>query len=202
MHQAPISTIEGRQIERIPYTDSPLPLASCKAGMVNIVFENYKRSKEGLTLIPILFCIDIDDNRYPHDIKSIIHKKLSTKCFTHSELRRAYKLCCELEDEELKEIAQKTFKFVKVKIIDRNYGLESIPAPWENRNWAVTWAKRKETHRILLRLIFRVFSKILNRLTEYISPPPKRIQENKILWRKELKKHEGSTPRLYTPVNY
>lgn len=41
--------------------DSRLITRQCKAGLTNIVFENYKRKKEGLPIIPVIFCVDIEN---------------------------------------------------------------------------------------------------------------------------------------------
>jgi hypothetical protein len=80
-------------------------------------------------IIPIIFCIeadvyDTDDNNAD---KTKILKKHKTKTvaitskesphnerITAAELRRAYKLCYELGNKEIQDVAQQTFKFVKV----------------------------------------------------------------------------------------
>ncbi len=63
-----VTTLEGRKMNRLVYEDTSMnyPLArQCKTGIVNLVLENYKRKKEGLPLIPLIFCVDIDGNPKP-----------------------------------------------------------------------------------------------------------------------------------------
>src|SRR5579883_2702248 len=66
-----------------------------KATLVDIVFENFQRKKLGLPVIPVLFCVDIDNNRYPLTPEFLCKK--GPHYWTNSELRRAYKLCCEFD---------------------------------------------------------------------------------------------------------
>ena len=116
----------------------------CKAGITNIVLENYKRDFEELPLIPVIFCIDSET--LPFDSKRIASKDKELNClFTHQEIRRACKLCCEVENECLKEIALKTFKFTKlVKVKDETYKLELIKPFWQtNSDWQDDWKERR-----------------------------------------------------------
>src|SRR5690349_12789835 len=48
---------------------------TCKAALVNIVFENCKRMKNGKPLIPVLFAIDCDKNKYSLTSEDITTKK-------------------------------------------------------------------------------------------------------------------------------
>lgn len=140
------TTIEGRVIEQLPikpYPPSELPAPSQrhKAGLSNIVLENYKRAKVGLPLIPIIFCVDIDSNSRPIDIEILASNQTR---YTFKELRRAYKLICEFDNPELRRIALATFKFVKLtKEREASYKLDLVPAPWANVRWKELWAKRK-----------------------------------------------------------
>lgn len=116
----------------------------CKAAIINLVFENYKRKKKGLPLIVLLFCIDIDDNKYPYDIGNFTSKAadLNNK-ITHSELRRCYKLACEFEDERIRAVANESFKFVRLKKKEDGFEMVEIAPPWEEKEWRAKWALRK-----------------------------------------------------------
>jgi hypothetical protein len=122
----------------------------CKAALTNLVFENYKRKQQGLPIIPVLFCIDIDGNPFPISVENMTSKQAAlNSLITHAEVRRAYKLCCKIEDEQLRKVAQETFKFVKVKKGGKpNQGvehfLEEMDAPWTNRTWDGNWEARKQ----------------------------------------------------------
>jgi len=143
----------------------------CKAGLVNLVIENYRKQKNGEPLTPVIFCIDIENNPYPLTSKNLLSKTkvvgntVMNQVVTHSELRRAYKLCNDPRvREDIREIAKKTFKFVHVKPITSKqktktslkervtYNLTEIAAPWENskknskqaKEFATELAKRKE----------------------------------------------------------
>lgn len=140
----------------------------CKTGLVNFVLENYRNIEFGDGKIsPIIFCIDYEGeagpNPYPLTSEMLLSK---TKCvkgtngryieanriITHAELRRAYKLCHDPRVEaDVREVAQRTFKFVKVKeerVLSESgdaflYELEQIAAPWEQPDFQEELAKRK-----------------------------------------------------------
>lgn len=149
----------------------------CKSGLVNYVLENYRQSKvHGKEISPIIFCIDIQDkdggNPHPLTSENLLSKTKTVRVsramtlemnriVTHSEIRRAYKLCNDpTVDPEIREIARKTFKFVKVNenrqefAIDRGltvdreirvqYDLEEIPAPWAAGDFQAHLDTRKE----------------------------------------------------------
>ncbi|MBI2743368.1 MAG: hypothetical protein HYX48_05570 [Chlamydiales bacterium] len=142
-----LTTLEGSILTRIPVDYSEREMArSCKAGLTNIVFENYARKKLGLPLIPILFCIDIDGNKHKATSESLTSKeKQLNEKFTHSEVRRAFKLCHTFENEELRKAAQESFKFVKVSVKEGSeLSLEEIAAPWKSSDWESEWAKRRK----------------------------------------------------------
>lgn len=154
--------IEGLEIDKIDF-DRPsnrIP-RTCKSALVDIVFENYKRKKTGKEIIPVLFCIDVSGNIAPF---SVTAETLASKnshfndLCTFKELRRAYKLCKEFDDEEIRAVAEETFKFVKVNVKDDEEGwsnfekgnvddcvLEQIKAPWDDPKWMSAWTKRQET---------------------------------------------------------
>ena len=63
---------------------------------------------------------------------------------TNKELRRCYKLYAETYDE-IKKIAEQTFKFVKVKEnseSSNDYSLEQMPAFWEKDTFKDAWKIR------------------------------------------------------------
>jgi hypothetical protein len=124
---------------------------TCKAGITNLLLENYKRVKEGKEIIPALFCMDIVDNEFSPTTKSVTAKDVAqNNLVTHSELRRCYKLCRELENSEhvelreMAEIARQMFKFVKIVKKGDKAALEKIPALWELPGFSEAMQTRKE----------------------------------------------------------
>lgn len=117
----------------------------CKTAITNVVLENYKRKKEGLPLIPVLFAIDIDGNPTPLRVDHMTSKEHGfNDQFTHKELRRAYKLCTH-ENTPVRKVACETFKFIKLKNIDENeWDVELIDPPWAHPQFAERWAQRKK----------------------------------------------------------
>jgi hypothetical protein len=114
----------------------------CKAALVNIIIENYHRSLHGKPLIAILFCTDIENNLHPESLTNFLDRNLNF--ITNSELRRAFKLCCDSRiDPKIRAIAQVTFRFVRIheqipqdnllSIImgTKEFCFERIGAPWE-----------------------------------------------------------------------
>jgi hypothetical protein len=115
---------------------------TCKAALVNIVFENYKRKQQGKPLIPVLFVIDCENNRHSLTSNSITTKEENqNKIITFKEIRRAYKLCEEFDDPEIRAVAKETFKFVKA---NDDLSLKEIPVPWEKSDWPELWKARKK----------------------------------------------------------
>jgi hypothetical protein len=130
-----ITTLEGRKIHQFPYNRSDSPHKTigrqCKAALTNLVWENYQRRRQGLPIIPLVFCIDNDDK--PGDLDATLSTKDSNSV-TLLELDRAFNLACLFEDEEIRAAAEATFKFVKVAKTGKNsYRLETIEAPWANK---------------------------------------------------------------------
>lgn len=138
------TTIEGRKINLIdfpePKTGTQRIGRICKTALTNLVLENYKRKKEGLPLIPVLFCIDIIGNEKPCTMVKLTSKiDTFNNQITYKELRRAYKLCTH-ENPEIRQVAQETFKFVRTGA----EGLELLEAPWADSNKADKfWKTRK-----------------------------------------------------------
>lgn len=145
-------TLEGRTIGVITSKDLRL---SCKSLITLVIIENYKRKKEGLDLIPIIFVVDIDNNPYPMTVESVTTKEayLNQK-FTHCELRRCYRMIYDLPPDlkEISTIAQASIKFVKVgnMIYDKtkpisliDVSLSEVQPIWNNPNWKKAWDERK-----------------------------------------------------------
>ncbi len=127
-------------------------LRSCKANLVNLIFENYKRAMEGQPIIQLVFCIDIDDNPFPPKSEYLTNRytqDTKRRLITFSELRRAYKLCCEFSNDEIRKVASETFRFVKVsreqgdKEWIFHYSLTKVDAPWSNKDWESLWKIRE-----------------------------------------------------------
>lgn len=116
----------------------------CKTGITNLVLENYKRIHEGLPLIPVLFCIDIDGNPQPLRIDHLASKDPKfNKQVTYKELRRAYKLCTH-ENAKIREAAMGTFRFVKLVKIQEAFSMQEIAAPWADPRFSQFWSLRKK----------------------------------------------------------
>lgn len=129
-----VTTLEGRKMNLLEFdqtsTLSKNTSRVCKTALTDVVLENYKREQEGLSLIPVLFCIDITDNPRPFSPAAILSKASGlNEQYTHKEFRRAFKLCTHPK-ADVRRIAQQTFKFVKVCVQKDACTLEQIPAPW------------------------------------------------------------------------
>lgn len=156
-------TLEGRVIEQIKFEisqdDTPeenvkICNRMCKSGITNLVLENYKRKCEGLPLIPVIFCIDSD--AAPMDSTRMASRQPElNQLLTHHELRRAYKLCCEVNDPTIAAIAQETFKFAKLcsQPEEGLYSLRQIEPCWERdgEKWQKAWGERMATKKPLLK---------------------------------------------------
>jgi hypothetical protein len=141
-----VLTKEGRVIQPLqPGLGEFDVKRQCKAGLTNIVFENYKRKKEGLPLIPVLFATSSDFVSRPLSPSELTSR--DNKKITPAEIRRAYKLCS--MEGEIGEIAQATFKFVHVsKAADSPEeigAVQEMAAPWERPDWKTSWAERNKT---------------------------------------------------------
>lgn len=157
----PSLTLEGVPIYKIKTSGSPQ--SSFKAGLVNIVIENVKRQREARPLIPVLFTIDISTDKsghYPPSVFDLIN--LRDRFHTLKELMRTYKLCTDPSlPSEVREVAAKTFIFVKVLVSQMDtrspyglpaettttYAFETLKAPWLQESkevWDATFAEYRE----------------------------------------------------------
>lgn len=161
-HKQRVLTYEGRMIEQIVIPMDDLPGADsqdekmlnerdnrrkrrdCKGALVNIVLENFKRSREGLPLIKVIFITDRFDNKHSITPQTIASKdSVLTRKVTHGELRRCYKLACEQKNDALATIAKETFVFVHLIKAQGIYGLKPVSPFWANPEWAKAWSDRK-----------------------------------------------------------
>lgn len=119
-------TIEKRMFEEIPCTGRVE--SECKAALVALILENYKRKKTGLPIIPLIFLYDCNDNPYQTNVTSIYTRNLPlNNSVGNSELRRMYKLVDLVNDSSLREIgeiAEETFKFIQINIDDKTLHTE------------------------------------------------------------------------------
>ena len=155
-NQQPFYTLDGRKIQQInpefsskDTAEANIEICSrmCKAGITNLVLENLKRETEGLTLIPVIFAIDSDD--LPVNPANVATREQPLNSFlTNQELRRTYKLCCEIGDEEIRRVALKTFKFIKLQLVNvSEYTCVATTPFWTRRGWSEAWKTRKSTPR-------------------------------------------------------
>ncbi len=143
-------TLEGRNMRCIDYAKSdrlPQEISRpCKTALTSLILENYKRIEEGRSVIPLVFCIDIDGGTQLPTMKDIADS--SNHGITMKELRRAYKLCTH-ENPKIRRAAEETLKFVKLKYVGKNtYGMKQIDAPWANKTEAAElWKARTSASR-------------------------------------------------------
>jgi hypothetical protein len=139
-------TCEGTVIEQLKVPLNGM-LRPCKAALTNLVLENYKRMKEAKPLIPLIFCYDIEGNRYPSNEETITSRDPKiNKLVTHSELRRCYKLCKDVGDSTIEAVAQQTIIFVKVcKGTNGETTFQKIEPFWLKKDWDSVWKKRQSS---------------------------------------------------------
>lgn len=187
-----------RFIEKIaiPLCPSPMKLMKrfCKSGIPQLVLENYKRIRENIPPLTLLFCIDRDDNPIEFDESAIANKTpyamrhgeklLLNDSFTHAEIRRVFKIV-ELEsspEEELREmaaIAIKYIKFVKVCIDRQNQTfIIEIPAPWLSLKFKAAWQQRHQFRQLQEQF---VSLEMQARLLESLGQESKEDDENLVL---------------------
>ena len=177
-----ITRLDGSLLEQIDSgiseeTDPPLDgvrmaTRQCKASITNLIVENLKRAHAGKECIPIIVCYDKDNNHIPPLVENILTKTKKiqlTPTFeidlnsvvTHSEMRRMAKLCNDPHlDERIKEVARRSFKFVRVNEMGRetiktphgeeihvNYEFRQIDTPWADPEFDRHLAIRKQLPR-------------------------------------------------------
>lgn len=154
-------TCEGRKIEQITLSLEDIPgenstdetvlnnrdnvrkRRECKAALVNIVLENYKRSLEKLPPIKILFIAERANSKYAADPVAISSKEASLNGrVTHKELRRCYKLVHYSQNPDIAQIAKETIQFVKLNEANGSFTLSAIDPYWEKPEWKPAWEAR------------------------------------------------------------
>lgn len=87
---------------------------TCKNALVNLILENCKRKKAGQELIHLFFVIDKNSSSYPFSAVNIASEKYDG-LITNKELRRLYKLCNEVPNELISQVAKESCTFIKTK---------------------------------------------------------------------------------------
>jgi hypothetical protein len=140
---------DKRIMTKIHHPFPPLSIQMSKAGLVNIVLENFKRHQAKLPIIPIIFVVGKDDLKL--DTNSLVDRNSSLyKSFTNREIRQAYKLCSDNKlSKEIRDIAHLTFAFISIKTNSKTdpekFNFTKFPAPWECFDWERQWKGRIET---------------------------------------------------------
>lgn len=125
-----------------------------KTHLTNIILENVARARLGQEIIPLIF---ITDREIYSDTPGSYLKNLTTpesvaeklnRKITSAEMRRAYKLCFEMGDDEVSKeimsIAHQTLHFAKICKDDekQQLRLENSTPLWEREGWESAWQAR------------------------------------------------------------
>jgi hypothetical protein len=131
-------TLEKRSIACLTF-DNGDTRDTCKAALTNLFFENFKRKKSGLPLIPLIFCIQ--SSKVTLDLIRLAKRETDkTLSITNSELRRCYKLY-----KFNRTLALATFKFVRVDRSQHIYSLHEVPPFWNDPIWKKV-IREREAH--------------------------------------------------------
>lgn len=118
----------------------------CKTTLVNLILENYQRKRNDQPIIPLIFCLNYEDNRIKIEFnarKAATSHSAPSANITDAEIRRIYKIYLH-QDLEIKHLVLETFKFVKlVKTKNNQEQFEIIAAPFLNETWEQAWKYRK-----------------------------------------------------------
>jgi hypothetical protein len=115
----------------------------CKHIIVNLLLENYRRVRERKPIIPLLFCLGIEDDLCQEEVNLDLLFKNSS-LIANKELRRCYRLYAETTPA-IQVIARHTFKFVRLlqNPLDREeYFLEQMRPFWEEEGFEQKWQAR------------------------------------------------------------
>lgn len=166
-----------------------------KAILASLMIENYHRLQQNQPIIPLIFCVGIEElgrvvnlnsekvakSHLDRDIHNFDNPNNTS--ITEKELRRLYKLYAE-SCPEIEAITQLTIHFVKVKQSSQDprlYTLEPLQAFWDQA-WQQLWRERKQSHLpvlfpkqyhwrdILAASIFKPIDKAGSKDTENIPP--------------------------------
>lgn len=123
----------------------------CKVTITNLVLTNYARKLEKKPIIPALFLISIMGDNSLED-PNFLTVRTDRSRITIKEIRRIYKLANKYPDELVRQVANETFRFVRVnvKLIRGRpgYVLEKILPPWSHKDWQTLWDKREASTRV------------------------------------------------------
>lgn len=117
-----------------------------KAGITSVLIENYKRSQRGEPLVPLIFCIELQADHQQVVLNTERVAKLTghDSSVTDAELRRCFKSYREASPE-LRDIVERTFKFVRVRQDDQEkdlYHLQELTPFWKRPDWNQLWKER------------------------------------------------------------
>jgi hypothetical protein len=172
-------TLQGRQIEMIAvngwydkkrsvYNQKHNLNEGCKAALVNIVLENYKRIQEGHKVIPVLFTVN--SNTLPKNGLNLDDVcKRTLRGMTTRELRRCYKLSSAEEltrnsahnkelftlATSLAQVAAQTFHLVSIDSNGSSLELNEQPLFWQRAEWKEGWQERMDYKEEWLELLGR-----------------------------------------------
>ncbi len=118
----------------------------CKSAIISLVLDNFKRSKRGEMIVPLIFCVgkQEDGETFRLNVEQMATKSGSEGSITDKELRRCFKVFAQL-GPEIKMIAEQTFKFVNVRQDDKEedlYHLDQVAPFWQDSNWNQLWQQR------------------------------------------------------------
>lgn len=123
----------------------------CKAVIVDVVFQNFKKAFSNKPFTPLIFCVDIEGR-----VRKVSNEHIASRSadcndiVTHKELRRCAKICVEIESDKylkaIAETAKMTIKFVRLVGSDQSgYSFEEVQPFWEAKDWKDAWDKRMKT---------------------------------------------------------
>lgn len=151
-------TLEGRIIETVPtkkISEKNLTPTlnknikyACKASIVTLALENYKRKVEKIPIIPLIFVVNLNNSLSYYNPKEISESDRQSARVTPSEIRMCYKLYSEFKDSPIKELAdavKEMFLFVNIQVNARNnVNFEKVNPVWEHAAWTQEWTKRQQ----------------------------------------------------------
>ncbi|KTD22908.1 Uncharacterised protein [Legionella lansingensis] len=109
----------------------------------DLVLENYKKQQRGEPITPLIFVVGLDKEEYKTS-RIAEREDPYDKGVTLTELRRCYKIAHEFGDQ-LSDVAEKTFKFVKLTPSTNGYELTVVEPFWKEKEWQQQWSTRKQS---------------------------------------------------------
>jgi hypothetical protein len=164
--ESPVKVIseEARRMLTNMFFTSANGESFCKNLLCSIVFNNYEAEKLKLDPTFILFCIGTNKGelqRYRErplmpptpqlllDRHSPYYSSLTSK-----ELRRMFKLCCDIPqmecDSELRKVAEIARKYLIFVTVDydetlKEFVMKQTCPPWADPRWSGLWSERQKT---------------------------------------------------------